>query len=77
MFEKVDHMADKYWQLFNTPLGHEVLSNMLGEAKFFTTCSSYEDMAVQNFMKIVLGKMGMYDGKDLEFTRKLFELPRS
>lgn len=73
-----DKTVDYYRRCFGTAEGKMVLANMLLEAGFFKQNKSYEELAVENFMKIVLTKTGLFYGtKGFEntFVDKLFELP--
>lgn len=49
-----------YKTCFSTDAGRRVLANLLVEGKFFDVCHTPEEQAVQNFLKIVLGKTGCY-----------------
>ncbi len=51
---------------FSTPEGRRVLANMMAEGNFFRVIKTPEETAVENFIKIVLSKTGLYpsDQKD-------------
>lgn len=49
-----------YKTCFDSDCGRRVLANMMTESKFFDVCHTPEEQAVQNFMKILLGKTGCY-----------------
>lgn len=61
--------------------GKRTLANMLTEARFFSVIETMEDLAVENFMKKILGWTGSYpiegdSGKDRidSFVNKLTEI---
>ena len=56
-----DQTSVYYTQCFSTDMGKVVLSNMLIEAGFFKHTKTLEEQAVENFMKTVLCKCGVYD----------------
>lgn len=69
-----------YRMCFSTGSGKMVLTDILMESGFFDDdLKSTEEIAVENFVKKILHKMGVYDKKDLgqqvRFVNKLFELP--
>ncbi len=45
---------------FSSDVGQRVLANMMTEAKFFDVINTPEEQAVENFIKIVLSKCGVY-----------------
>lgn len=45
---------------FSTEAGRRVLANLLTESRFFDIINTLEEQAVENFMKIVLSKCGVY-----------------
>lgn len=49
-----------YKTCFSTEAGQRVLANMMTEAKFFDLTTTPEEQAVENFMKIILSKTGVY-----------------
>lgn len=85
--EKESSHVTSYRQCFNTDAGKRVLANMLIDSGFFDTDRfSPEDIAVQNFMKKIILKLGFIKFKEVEkdvfkilgvdsFVDKLFELP--
>ena len=75
--------VDDYNYFFNSEVGRRVLANMLIEAKFFDVSTTPEEQAVENFMKITLGKTGCFpiehqsDISKMEmYVGKLMELPK-
>jgi len=69
-----------YRTCFSTGSGKMVLTDLLMEAGFFDDdLKNIEELAVENFVKKILHKMGVYDKKDLNqqarFVDKIFELP--
>jgi len=50
-----------YRNCFSTDVGKRVLGHLLLEAGFFDSDLSPEEVAVENFMKNVLKRMGVYD----------------
>ncbi len=52
--------VDDYNIFFETDKGQRVLANMLLEAGFFKLNKTTEELAVENFMKVVLTKTGRY-----------------
>lgn len=69
-----------YRTCFNTGSGKNVLTDILMEAGYFDTdLKTAEEIAVENFAKEIIHKLGIYDVKDLvqqvRFVDKLFELP--
>lgn len=69
-----------YRNCFSTGSGKIVLVDILLQAGYFDTdLKTTEEIAVENFVKEILHKMGIYDAKDLKqqerFVDKLFELP--
>ncbi len=73
-----DGTVDYYRRCLSSADGRMVLANMLTEAGFFKHVKTYEELAVENFMKTVLTKVGIFYGtKGFEnaYVDKLFELP--
>jgi len=69
-----------YRTCFSTGSGKMVLTDLLMEAGFFDDdLKTTEELAVENFVKKILHKMGVYDKKDLSqqvrFVDKILELP--
>ena len=67
----------QYRQCFMTDPGRFVLGDLLKHSGFFDPdIASPEEVAVQNFMKIILKNMKIVDKEDKipEFVNKLFEL---
>jgi len=69
-----------YRTCFSGGSGKMVLTDLLMEAGFFDDdLKTTEELAVENFVKKILHKMGVYDKKDLSqqvrFVDKLLELP--
>ncbi len=60
-----------YRNCFSTGSGRIVLKNILMEAKLFDTIETPEEMAVENFVKIMLHKMGHYG--DIRSNEMLIE----
>ncbi len=52
--------VDDYRVCFSADVGQRVLANMLAEARFFEITRTPEQQAVENFMKVVLSKIGSY-----------------
>jgi hypothetical protein len=67
-----------YRNCFGTGSGRIVLKNILIEAKLFDTIETPEEMAVENFAKMILHKMGEYgDIRQNEMLiDRLFNIPR-
>ncbi len=75
---KVNDEVASYRTCFSTDAGQRVLGDILLEAGFFDTDKfTPEEIAVQNFAKGILKKIGICkDPKDMDsFVQKLFELP--
>ncbi len=75
---KVNDEVASYRTCFSTDAGQRVLGDILLEAGFFDTDKfTPEEIAVQNFAKKILKKIGICkDPKDMDgFVQKLFELP--
>ena len=69
-----------YRTCFSTGSGKMVLTDLLMESGFFDDdLKTTEEVAVENFVKKILHKMGIYDKKDLSqqvrFVDKIFEVP--
>jgi len=69
-----------YRTCFSGGSGKMVLTDLLMESGFFDDdLKTTEELAVENFVKKILHKMGVYDKKDLNqqtrFVDKIFELP--
>jgi len=69
-----------YRQCFSGGSGKVVLTDLLIEAGYFDDdLKTTEELAVENFVKKILHKMGVYDKKDLSqqsrFVDNIFELP--
>ena len=69
-----------YRQCFHGGSGRVVLTDLLMEGGFFDDdLKTGEEIAVENFVKKILHKMGVYDKNDLgqqsRFVGKIFELP--
>lgn len=72
-----DETGAHYRNCFGTGSGRYVLHNMLEEAKFFGEVTTPEEVAVENFMKIVLHKLEIYDEpKDnSRVIDRMFDIP--
>jgi hypothetical protein len=55
-----DTTAADFRTTFSSDAGRRTLANMLIEGKFFSHAKTYEDLAVQNFLKDVLWKAECY-----------------
>lgn len=69
-----------YRQCLSTGSGRIVLNDLLIEAGYFDDdLKTIEEIAVENFVKKILHKMGVYDKDDLSqqsrFVDGLFQLP--
>lgn len=78
--EKTGQLKIDYRQCFSTLSGKMVLTDILIDAGYFDDdLKTSEEIAVENFVKTILHKMGVYDKKDLSqqsrFVDKIFELP--
>lgn len=60
-----------YRTFFSTDSGQRVLANMLTEGKFFTVCHTPEEQAVQNFLKIILSKIGSYPSEAMSTKERI------
>lgn len=67
-----------YRNCFGTGSGKIVLKNILIEAKLFEQINTPEEMAVENFVKTILHKMGEYGDvrRNETIIDKLFNIPR-
>lgn len=67
-----------YRNCFGTGSGKIVLKNILMEAKIFEQISTPEEMAVENFAKTILHKMGEYGDvrRNETIIDRLFNIPR-
>ncbi len=80
MFQKkqIDHTVVAYRQCFSTDAGKQVLGNILVEARFFDYTTTPEEQAVENFVKTILHKAGLYSVENIdEYVRELFNLKLS
>lgn len=80
-------LRDKYRLMFSTPLGKEVLTDMLIRLHYFDEISTKpswrrwfrdknEEVVLQNFAKRLMGILGVYDGRNaLAITQALLALP--
>lgn len=69
------YLEGKYREVFNNPPGIEVLANMMTEAGFFKENKTYEEMSAENFMKVTLGKMGIWNTENAKrIVQKLMEI---
>ncbi len=60
-----------YRTFFSSDAGQRVLANMLTEAKFFDITTTPEEQAVENFMKIVLSKIGSYPSEGMSVKERI------
>ena len=67
-----------YRNCFGTGSGKIVLKNILMEAKLFEQINTPEEMAVENFAKTILHKMGEYGDvrRNETIIDRLFDIPR-
>jgi hypothetical protein len=74
----LDPMEVYYRQCFGTGSGKIVLKNILMEAKLFDQIDTPEEMAVENFAKMILHKMGEYGDvkRNERLIERLFVIPR-
>lgn len=71
-----DRTVDYYRQCFMSESGRRVLANMLIEAKFFEYTTTPEEQAVENFIKTVLTKCGVYRIDNVDtYIENLLNLP--
>ncbi len=71
-----DKTTDYYRICFGTAEGKRVLANLLVEARFFEHIKTYEELAVENFVKTILNKCGAYDVRNVNYyIDGLFRLP--
>ena len=73
-----DSIETYYRNCFGTGSGKIVLKNILLEAKLFEEINTPEEMAVENFVKTILHKMGEYGDvrRNETIIDRLFNLPR-
>lgn len=69
-----------YRTCFGTQSGKNVLTDILMQAGYFDTdLKTTEEVAVENFAKEIIHKLGIYDAKDLaqqlRFVENMFTLP--
>jgi hypothetical protein len=57
---KANIVTDARTCFLGSDAGKRTLANMLIEAKFFALIGTQEELAVENFMKVVLGWTGSY-----------------
>lgn len=73
--EQIDHTVVDYKTCFSTDAGRRVLGNILVEAKFFEYTTTPEEQAVENFVKTILSKCGVYYiGNIDEYIRNLMNM---
>ncbi len=73
--EQIDNTVVDYRRCFSTDVGQRVLGNILVEAHFFEYTTTPEEQAVENFVKTILTKTGLYSIKNIdEYMQKLFTL---
>ena len=60
-----------YRTFFSSDAGQRVLANMLTEGKFFDVCHTPEEQAVDNFLKIVLSKIGSYPSEGMSAKERI------
>jgi len=66
-----------YRECFTSTAGKLVLANMMAETRMFDACHTPEEMAVNNFMKMVLVKLGViYPDNYDRIANALLELPQ-
>lgn len=75
-----DRLKIEYRTCFSTGSGKVVLTDLLMEAGYFDAdLKTTEEIAVENFVKKIIHKLGIYDVKDLSqqlrFVDKMFSLP--
>ncbi len=76
--EKKDNTVTSYRTCFGTDAGKRVLGDILMDAGYFDTDLTTEgEIAVQNFVKRIVKKLGVCGGpQDVgSYVQKLFELP--
>lgn len=74
----IDSIETYYRNCFGTGSGKIVLKNILLEAKLFDQITTPEEMAVENFAKTILHKMGEYGDvrRNETIIDRLFNIPR-
>ena len=72
-----DETAAHYRNCFNTGSGRFVLLNILEEAGFFKDLETTEEMAVENFAKMILHKLGIYGDvrNNAMVINRMFDIP--
>ena len=72
---EVDDSSDKlqqyYFQVFNTPSGQAVLSDMLTDLHVFAEIANDEDVVLNNYGRLLLSKIGVIRGDNTEEIVKL------
>lgn len=65
-----------YRNTFTTIAGKKVLGHMLVELGFFSTASSEEEVALQNYAKVLLSHLGIIQPNNVSrVTKALLDVP--
>jgi len=71
-----DETQKFYRTCFSTPDGRRVLGNLMGEAGFGRVLHTPEEIAKENFVKMILAKIGITEEVITNnLPDKLFEIP--
>ena len=74
----MENEREKYRAFYNTDLGIEILDDQARECGFYENLDTPEDMALFNYFRSQLDKIGIFDNehcKNNAIMRKLMELP--
>ena len=74
----MEHEREKYRAVFDTDMGVEVLTDMMVECGLFENAETPGEIALLNYIRSVLEKVGILDAEHINncaITRKLMELP--
>ncbi len=76
--EQIDNTVVDYRRCFSSDAGQRVLGNILVESHFFEYTTTPEEQAVENFVKTILTKAGLYSVDNVDgYIRGLFNLKMS
>lgn len=72
-----DETASHYRNCFSTGSGRFVLANLLEEAGYFRDLETTEELAVENFAKMILHKLEIYSDvkNNAMVINRMFDIP--
>lgn len=70
--ERDIYLSRMYRSVFNNPSGRIVLADILVGLKFFDTVEAPEDIALSNFARLLLARIGVWSAENVDIIVATF-----